>query len=145
MAVSMARPHLGADRSVARVNALLDVFGLQGLGEARPSTATVELVERGKKGLAGDDVDVDAWLIMIPKRVLEGPFRGALLCNPKLFGRQPGYRLFVLAIFGTHTTNLLSWMMVPSRKSYSRGRVSLERFRAGSLRPSSTAVRSTRE
>ena len=86
MAVSMAGPYLGADHTVAGVNALLDVFGLQRLGEARPSAAAVELVEGGKEGLTGDDVDVNAWLMVIPKSVVEGSFRGVLLCNPKLFG-----------------------------------------------------------
>ena len=41
------------------------------LGEARPAGAGVELVERAEQRLAGDDVDVDAGLVVVPVLIVE--------------------------------------------------------------------------
>ena len=49
------------------VGDLFDVGGLDGFGKAGPAAVGVELVEGGEEGLAGDDVDVEAGLVVVPR------------------------------------------------------------------------------
>ncbi len=49
-----------------------DVCGLEGPHETRPSRPAVELVERCEERLAGNDVDVEARLLVVPVFVGEG-------------------------------------------------------------------------
>src|ERR1700733_13376369 len=100
MAVPVACPHFGTGLSVADVGFLFYVFGFHWLGEARPAAVTIELVERRKKRLARNDIDVEAWFMVIPKSIFKRPLSSVLLCHPELFGRQTRYRLRVFLIFG---------------------------------------------
>ena len=52
---------------------LLDRFG-----EAGPTSAAVEFVDRTKERFAGDEVDVDSRLVIVPVGVVKRGFRAAL-------------------------------------------------------------------
>src|SRR3990167_10747638 len=88
VAVAMSRAHLGADHPVAVVAYFIDIGGDDGLGEARPSTAGIEFVGRGEQGLAADDIDVDAGLLIVQQFPTAGTLGAAFLGDMALLGRQ---------------------------------------------------------
>src|SRR5262245_33436195 len=71
MRAGVLRVNLGPPHEELPVLALGDVPGDDRPGEARPAGARVELVERAEEGLAGDDVDVDPGLVVVPELVAE--------------------------------------------------------------------------
>ena len=75
----MGRPHLGADHPVAQVRLLDHVGRIDRHREARPAAARVELLGGGEQRLSGDDVHVDAGLLLVPELVVERRLGGALL------------------------------------------------------------------
>ena len=85
MAVRMGGTHLGADHVVARVVPFADVRGLDRFGEAWPATAGFEFVGRGEERLAGDDVDINAGLVVVQVLAAAGILRSVLLRHAKLF------------------------------------------------------------
>ena len=88
MAVAVRRAHLGADHAVGGVAQLVDVGGLDRLGEARPAAAGIVLVGGGEQRLARDDVDVDAGLLVVEVLAGAGPLGAALLRDPILLRRE---------------------------------------------------------
>src|SRR3990167_11161994 len=87
VAVAMSRAPLGADHPVAVVAYFIDIGGDDGLGEARPSTAGIEFVGRGEQGLAADDIDVDAGLLIVQQFPTAGTLGAAFLGDMALLGR----------------------------------------------------------
>src|SRR5690606_8104689 len=71
VAVAVLATHLGARHVQLVVRAFDDVARLQRTREARPAAAAVVLVERGEQRLAGDHVDVDPGLLVVPELVAE--------------------------------------------------------------------------
>src|SRR5262245_9602153 len=71
VAVPMTRANLSPSHAVAAVGVLDHTFRLERLGEARPTRAAVELVNRGKQRLTRHNIDVDARLLVI--QILPGP------------------------------------------------------------------------
>ena len=98
MAVAMLRPDLDAHHAVRHVLELRDVGGLDRLGEARPPASRFIFVGRCEQRLAGDDVDVDAGLLVVQQRAGPGPFRAALLRHIELFGGELGQSLLGLLV-----------------------------------------------
>src|ERR1700692_3050887 len=99
MAVAMARAYLSPGHAVADIRVLDHVLGIERLGEARPAGAAFELVERSKERLAGDNVHVDARLLVVPIRVIEGPLRRVPLRHAILLGRKAGNRFGIFVVF----------------------------------------------
>src|SRR5262249_11437405 len=79
MAVAECRAHLGADHAVGPVAQLLDVGRLDRLREAGPAAAGFVLVRRREERFAGDDIDIDARLLVIEERASPGALGAALL------------------------------------------------------------------
>src|SRR5450756_1959599 len=98
MAVGVARPHLSSFHPMSIVRPLLYVFSFKWLCEAGPTTGAVEFIERREQGLARNNIDVNAMLVVIPIGVLKGALCCTLLCYPKLLRRKVGYRLLVLSL-----------------------------------------------
>ena len=61
-----------------------DFFALNRTAEARPAAARVEFIERTEKRLAGNDVHVKAWFMVVPEFVVEGGLRAGVLGDVKL-------------------------------------------------------------
>src|SRR5205807_763062 len=72
VAVAVLGANLGPCHAVRAVNVLDDVPGLEGPRETRPSRPAVELVEGCEERLAGNHVDVEARLLVVPVFVGEG-------------------------------------------------------------------------
>ena len=70
--IAALAPHLGARREQAPVFLLHDVARLEGLREARPPRAGIELVEGAEERLARHDVDVDPLAMVVPVRFANG-------------------------------------------------------------------------
>ncbi len=71
VAVAVLGAHLGADHAVLAILLRNYVGCIEGLGEAGPARAGVELVARGEQGLAAGDIDIDAGRVVVPVGVLE--------------------------------------------------------------------------
>ena len=66
MRVSSRAAHLCAEHAKAPVGVLLQPRARDGLGEARPARARIELVFGRKQRLACGDVDIDSFFVVIP-------------------------------------------------------------------------------
>ena len=77
-----------------------DVGGLDRLGEARPAAAGFIFVAAREQGLAGNDVDVDARLLVVEERARAGAFGAGLLGDVILLGGQRRDGVVGLAIVG---------------------------------------------
>src|SRR5882762_2016939 len=77
------------------IRSLADVARLEGLREARPPRARVELVERAEERLAGHDVHVDPRLMVVPVLVVERRLGGLVLGHLVLPRRQRAAQLGV--------------------------------------------------
>src|SRR3546814_261892 len=99
VAVAVHRAHLGADHAKGVVAPLFDVLRHDRLGEARPAAAGLELVARGEQRLAGNDVDVDARLLVVVVLAREGPFGAVLLGHLVLRRRKLPDRCVGLCVF----------------------------------------------
>lgn len=75
----MYRTDLGADHVVAGVVPFVDIGGFDRLRKTRPATTRLELVGRGEQRLAGDDVDIDAGLVVVQVLAVSGVLRSVLL------------------------------------------------------------------
>jgi hypothetical protein len=64
------------------------VGGHDGLGETGPAAARFEFVRRCEKRLSGDDINVDARLLVVVVFAGKGPFRARLLGHAVLLRRQ---------------------------------------------------------
>jgi hypothetical protein len=73
---------------VAAVGVLDHIFRLDRLGEARPTRAAVELVNRGEQRLTRDNIDVDARLLVIQILPGSGGLRAVLLRYAILLRRE---------------------------------------------------------
>jgi hypothetical protein len=71
------------------VRELGHVGRLDGLGEARPAAAGLELVRGRKQRLAGDDVHVDAGLLVVEQRARARSLGAVLLSDAELLRREP--------------------------------------------------------
>ena len=100
-------------RTIPRLSVLVlhDVFLHERLGEARPPGAGVELVGGDEQGFAGNDIHIDAFLLVVPVLVRKGPL-GALLLGHLVLERCQLLldRLIrgSLVVFGMHPSHS-SW------------------------------------
>src|SRR5262245_33075474 len=69
----------GALHKCRAVGLLGDFALFDWLCKARPSSAGIELIQGTEQRLAGNYIDINAGLMVVPIRVLEGRFRAALL------------------------------------------------------------------
>src|SRR5215813_259700 len=99
VAVPMTRANLSPSHAVAAVGVLDHTFRLERLGEARPTRAAVELVNRGKQRLTRHNIDVDARLLVIQILPGSGGLRAVLLRYAILLRREPRESVRVLAEF----------------------------------------------
>src|SRR6202453_911402 len=102
VAVAVGGADLSGEPQRAEVPALDDVLRLDRHGEARPPGAAVVLADRGEQRLAGDYVDVDAGLLVVPVLVPERRLGALPLGDPVLFRGQLGDGLGVLAVVLRH-------------------------------------------
>ena len=89
MGVCLLASHFRPDHPVTAVLVLSDAGLVDGPGEAGPTTASIILILGAEKGLAGDDVYIDAFSLVIPVLILERGLRTAVLGYFKLKGSQP--------------------------------------------------------
>ena len=87
--VAARRTDLRAHHAQALVLHLDEVPVLDGLGEAGPTGAGVELVGRAEKRLAGHDVHVEPRLVVVPVLVSKRRLGAAFAGHVDLLGRQP--------------------------------------------------------
>src|SRR5512144_344899 len=99
MAVAMDRANLGAALDLIRT--LVDVGGIDRLGEARPPRPGVVLVRRSEQRLAGNHIDVDAGLLVVQVLASSLWFGRALLRDAILLAGKPVNRVRVFAV-GSH-------------------------------------------
>src|SRR5438876_4962142 len=86
--VGAGRAHLHAAHAVRGVGELGDVGGFERPHEARPPGAGIELVGGGEQGLAGNHIDVDPGLVVIPELVAERRVGRAAAGDVVLHARQ---------------------------------------------------------
>src|SRR4051812_16621225 len=98
MAIPMAGTNLRPDHAVTGIVFLDDIAGLSRLGETGPAAPGVELIERGKQRLSGDDIDVEAFFLVVPKGIFERPFGSTMLRHAILLRRKAGQGFGVLRI-----------------------------------------------
>src|SRR5690606_13878603 len=106
MTVAVRRADLGANHAVAGVAPLVDVRGLDGLGEARPSAARFELVGGREQRLSRHDVDVDAGFLVVQVLPGSGHLGAVLLGHAILLRGQPGDDVGILAVLAHGFTSL---------------------------------------
>jgi len=92
--IGMPAPDLGTAHQQAAIILLNDIPGLQRPGEAGPARTGIELVEGAEERLPGDDIDVDAFplvlFVLIPERRLGAAFLGDLVLEgSQLFPERP--------------------------------------------------------
>src|SRR5262245_28879029 len=104
MTVAVLGADLGPCHAVRAVNVLDDVRGLDGPRETGPSCPAVELVEGCEERLAGNHVDVEARLLVVPVFVGEGALGSVSLRDAVLLGRQLRERFWVFPV-GRHSRN----------------------------------------
>jgi len=80
---------LFADHAVARVGVDLDDVLADGLEEARPTGARLELGVAGEQGGVADDAAVGAVVVAVPVLAGEGPLGAGLLGDGELGGGEP--------------------------------------------------------
>src|SRR5690348_2390549 len=114
VAVAVGRPDLGPGHAPAPVGVLDHVGLVDRHREARPAGAAVVLVDRSEQGLAGDDVDVDARVLVVAEFAAERRLGRGLLGDLVLLGGQPGDGLGILAVSVRHvnsfTEGAARWM-----------------------------------
>ena len=94
--VGVSRANLRARHAQRAIGLRRDVLGHERTREARPAGAGLELVGRAEERLAGDDVHVNARLVVVPICVLERPLGGFVLRDLVLQRRE----LFLQAVVG---------------------------------------------
>ena len=93
--VGMLAANFGAHHQETRVALLHDVFLYQGPGKTGPARTGFELVRGAEQGLAGNDIDVDAGLVVVPIGVAERPFCTVLSRDLILQVGQSGAQLLI--------------------------------------------------
>ena len=77
----MAVTVLGSDLNAAHAKRVVflgdDMVGFDGLYKAWPATAAIELVARGKKWLARDDINIKSVFLVIPEIISKRRFGAA--------------------------------------------------------------------
>ena len=104
VAVTVGRPDLRSHHPRLRSSFSTTLRGPRSDGEARPAGAAVVLVGGREQGLAGDDVDVDAGLFVVPELVAKRRLGPRFSGDSVLLGRQVrryrlGSLLYVLLMF----------------------------------------------
>src|SRR5699024_4348077 len=79
VAVAVPRTHFGALHAVAAIVVFIHAFAADGTGETGPAAAAVEFVAGGEQRFAGDDVDVQAGLVVFVELVCERALGGGIL------------------------------------------------------------------
>src|SRR3989454_472900 len=118
--IRVRRADLGAHHEERPVRLLLDVLGLERLGEARPAGAGLELVERAEQRLSGDDVHVDAGPVIVPVLVRESPLCPLVLRHVVLQRRERASQLGVAQFLEVHRIPSLR-VLLCSRRSTDGG------------------------
>jgi hypothetical protein len=72
VAVAVLGTDLCPCHAVRPVDFLDDISGLERPRETRPAGAAIELVEGREERLAGNDIDVEAWVFVVPVFVGKG-------------------------------------------------------------------------
>src|SRR5581483_10878025 len=103
--VRVLRTDLGAHHEELAIRPGDDVLGGERFGEARPAGAGVELVERAEQWLAGDDVDVDAGLMIVPVLVPERRLGAIVLGDLELHGSELLLQLGLCRFLVVHPTS----------------------------------------
>ena len=88
MGITVLRFDLRTVHAEGAVGVFDDVRLDQRFGEAGPTGAAIKLVERGEQRFAGDDIDVDAGLVVVPVGVVKGRLRAGLTGNAVLLGGE---------------------------------------------------------
>ena len=78
MRIARLPANLRALHSVGCIPLFRHVLGLNRFGEAGPTRAAVEFVQRTEEWFAGDEVDVNSRLMIVPVRVVKWRFSAAL-------------------------------------------------------------------
>src|SRR3954462_8133576 len=102
VAVAVLGADLGPCYAVRAVNVLDDVRGLEGPRETRPSRPAVELVEGCEERLAGNHVDIETRLLVVPVFVGEGALGPVSLRDAVLLGSQLRDRFGIFRV-GRHS------------------------------------------
>ncbi len=89
MGVASPAADFGAHHAMAQVGRLLQHFRRDGPGKGRPAASGLELVCRGKEGLARGDVHVDAPLPALPVGMAEGALGAGELGDGPGFAGEP--------------------------------------------------------
>ncbi len=88
----MARATLAADldppHAVAAILDMADMVSVEGLGEAGPARAGLELCARSEQRQPAEAAGIDAILLIVQKETAEGSFRAVLQQHPAFFRRQ---------------------------------------------------------
>src|SRR5262249_13463148 len=86
--VAVRRTDLGTLREESPVDLLANVVRIERPSEARPTGAGIVLVERAEQRLAGDDIDVNAGVLVVPVLVVKRRLGTLLLRHLELRRRQ---------------------------------------------------------
>ena len=95
MRIGAFAAHFGAGHEQAAVGFFDEIFFLDGLGKAGPAAARIVLVGGAEQRLAGNDVDVDSFAVIVPIFVLKGMLGAFLLRHLVLQRRKLGFEFGV--------------------------------------------------
>jgi len=72
-----------------------DLIRFHRAGETRPAGPGRKFIRGAEQGFPGNDIDINAFFIIIPIRVVKRTFRGVFLGDPELQVRQLLFQLVV--------------------------------------------------
>ena len=93
MRIGVGRPHLCATHTELAIHQIFDVVGLQRARKAGPAGTRVKLIKGTEQRLARHDVDVNAGVVAVVKRIAEAALGAAALGNIKLLRSQLRFEL----------------------------------------------------
>ena len=117
MAVCLLAPHLGPDSKKLAVLPGYDVFRNHRPGKARPAGARLVLVQRAEQRFAGDDINVDAFPVVVPVFIPESRFCALFLGYLVLQWRKPFFEFMLTPLFAILAPDLIKVTVAARNRS----------------------------
>jgi len=84
----MLAAYFGSDHEQSSVLMFNDVFRVQWASKARPASARMKFMYGAEEGFSGNNIDIDAGLLIVPVGIIKWGFSAVLADYPVLQGCQ---------------------------------------------------------